>query len=103
MKFFLPLATDANQTERVYNRIIDRLQNIGCAITSDRIYKVIYRREGRIVSDAVGAAADNGEIVLAIFRNDVGYFICTYSCGAVWGEPIIARYPMVEEVEYFDD
>lgn len=85
MKFFLPLAADNEQAKRVYERIIDRLRSIGCELTAQRIYKVIHRREGQIITDTVGLAAENGEIVLAIFQNDVGYFICTYSCGAVLG------------------
>lgn len=102
MKFFIPLATGEQQAERIYNRIIKRLEGLACEVTASRVYKVIYQMDGRTVSDTVGAAAQNGEVVLAIFRNDVGYFICTYSRGAVWGEPIIARHPLVLSVEYFE-
>ena len=103
MKFFLPLATSDEQAERVYSRIANRLKELGYELTSHRIAKVIYRREGKLVSDAVGAGSENGEVVLAIFKNDVGYFICTYSRGAVWGEPITARYTVVESAEAFDE
>lgn len=102
MKFFLPLATSDEQAERVHSRIADYLKEKGYELTPHRVAKINYRREGKIVSDVVGAPSANGEIVLAIFKNDVGYFICTYSQGAVWGEPIVIRYGMVESVEDFD-
>lgn len=102
MKFFLPLATSAEQTERVYARITDRLKKSGYELKADRIYKVIFREDDKLRSETVGAASDNGEIVLAIFNNDIGYFICTYSTGAVWGEPTVVRYLAVESVELFD-
>ncbi len=103
MQFFLPLATSKEQAERVYTRIANRLKELGYELTPHRIAKVIYRREGRLISNAVGASCDNDEVVLAIFKNDVGYFVCTYSQGAVWGEPITVRYSMVESAEAFDN
>ncbi len=103
MKFFLPLATSAEQTERVYLRITDRLKLSGYGLKTDRIFKVIYQEGDQLRSETVGATSANGEIVLAIFQNDIGYFICTYSTGAVWGEPTIARYLAVESVETFDE
>ncbi len=103
MQFFLPLATSPQQAERIYCRIANRLKELGYALTDHRIAQVSYRREGRIVSDAVGVPCDNGEIVLAIFENDVGYFICTYSQGAVGGEPLTVRYAVVESADAFDE
>jgi hypothetical protein len=102
MKFFLPLATNDVQAERIYTRISDRLKGMGYIITIHRVYKVIYRQGEKLISETVGAASDNGEIVLAIFKNDIGYFVCTYSCGAVWGEPIVARYTVTEAADFFD-
>lgn len=103
MKFFLPLATSIEQAERVYLRITDRLKRSGFELRADRIYKVIYRENGQLKSEAVGVASINGEIVLAIFQNDIGYFICTYSTGVVWGKPTVATYLMVESAENFDE
>ncbi len=102
MKFFLPLATSAEQTERVYLRIINQLKQSGYQVKSERIHKIIYRENDELRSETVGVASNNGEIVLAIFQNDIGYFICTYSTGAVWGEPTLAQYLTVESVELFD-
>lgn len=103
MKFFLPLASSDEQAVRIYRRITNRLQNSGYTLQPDRIYKVIYRQGDRLRSETVGTVSDNGEIVLAIFQNDIGYFICTYSTGAVWGEPTLARYLLVESTELFDE
>ncbi|WP_420146655.1 hypothetical protein [Spirosoma sp.] len=102
MKFFLPLATSEAQAERIHARIADRLKAMGYEITTHRIASVVHRREGRIIKDAVGYPADNDEIVLAIFKNEIGYFVCTYSQGAVWGHPVTIRYAMVESAEDFD-
>ena len=103
MKFFFPLATSPEQAERIHARIANRLIEKGFDITSHRIAQVIFRQNGTLVSAAVGAPFEKGEIVLAIFKNDVGYFICSYSFGAVWGEPIIIRYANVESAIAFDE
>ncbi|GAB4023968.1 hypothetical protein [Spirosoma koreense] len=102
MKFFLPSATSDEQAERVHTRIANRLKEIGYELTAHRMASVVYRREGKLVTDTVGDPSDNDEIVLAIFKNEVGYFVCTYSQGAVWGHPATVRYSMVESAEGFD-
>ena len=102
MHFFLPLATSAEQAERVYARIIDQLERSGFEVYQDRIYKVSYRQDDQLKSEAVGDTSAKGELVLAIFKNDIGYFICTYSSGAVWGEPTIAEHLLVESAEIFE-
>lgn len=102
MKFFIPFTIDPVQAERVYHRIAERIKDMGYDIKSERIYKVIFRRGDKLVSETIGAASDNGEIVLTIFKDHVGYFICTYSHGVVWGEPTLARYSEVESVDFFE-
>ncbi|RYF73754.1 MAG: hypothetical protein EOO39_09880 [Cytophagaceae bacterium] len=102
MKFFIPFTVDPTQAERVYHRIAERIKGMGYDIKSERIYKVIFRRGDKLVSETIGAASDNGEIVLTIFKDHVGYFICTYSHGVVWGEPTLARYSEVESVDFFE-
>lgn len=102
MKFFLPLATSEEQAERVYARIANRLKEIGYELTPHRIASVVYRREDKLVSYTVGAPTDQDEIVLAIFKNEVGYFVCTYNQGAVGGHPITVRYATVESAVDFD-
>lgn len=102
MKFFLPLATSEKQAERVYARITNHVKEIGYEVTPHRIASVMYRRGDKLVNAIVGASSDNDEIILAIFKNDVGYFVCTYSQGAVWGHPMTILYPSVESAEDFD-
>jgi hypothetical protein len=104
MKFFIPFVVESVQAERVYARIADRLNSLGYeVITNERIYKVIFMREHKLTSETVGAATNNGEVVIAIFKNHVGYFICTYSHGVVWGDPMVARYAMVQSAEFFNE
>lgn len=102
MKFFLPLATGEMQAERVHKRIADRLIELGYVIAPHRVYQVIFKREGQVISETVGSPSSNNEVVLAIFKNDIGYFICTYSRGAVWGDPLVARYGHVDSAIFFD-
>jgi hypothetical protein len=102
MNFFLPLATSSDQAERVYKRIVDRLKRSGFALSEERIYKIIYREGSQLKSETVGAASTSGDIVLAIFQNDIGYFVCTYSTGAVWGEPTVIQFQVVDSAEKFD-
>ncbi|MBO0947162.1 hypothetical protein [Fibrella forsythiae] len=102
MKFFIPFTVDPIQAERVYHRIAERIKSLGYDIKSERIYQVIFRLGDKLVSETIGAASDNGEIVLTIFKDHVGYFICTYSHGVVWGEPTMARYSEIESVDFFE-
>ena len=103
MRFFLPLAPSDIQAERIHKRIAEHLVELGYVIAPHRIYQVIFHRKGQMTSETVGSPSSNGEIVLAIFKNDIGYFICTYSRGAVWGDPIVARYGQVESAIFFDE
>lgn len=102
MKFFIPLATGDAQSERVYIRIADRLRSMGYELNPHRVFKVIFRRDDHLVSETIGAASLNGEIVLAIFGDHDTYFICTYSQGVVWGTPLMALYKETEAIEFFD-
>ena len=102
MKFFIPFTVDPVQAERVYQRIAERIAKMGYDIKPERVYNVVYRRGDMQVNETIGSASANGEIVLAIFNDQVGYFICTYSHGVVWGEPTLARYSEVESVVFFD-
>ncbi|MBO0935444.1 hypothetical protein J2I47_02675 [Fibrella sp. HMF5335] len=103
MNYFLPFATSALQAERIHRRIADRVTSLGYAISSERIYEINYRDMGMAVHEAVGAISANGETVLAIFKGPANYFICTYSRGVVWGEPMLACPTSTDSVECFDD
>jgi hypothetical protein len=103
MKFFIPFAPKPIQAERVYARIAERLRGMGYDVTDERIYKVAYKREGKLMTETIGEIAENGEVVMAIFKDHIGYFICTYSHGVVWGEPLVARYSVTQSIERFDE
>ena len=53
--------------------------------------------------ETVGKTSDDGEAVMAIFKDHIGFFICTYTHGVVSGEPIVARYSAIESYELFDE
>ncbi len=103
MKFFFPFAPETVQAERMYARIVARLNKMGYELTAERIYRVVYKRDGITVTETVGAVSANGEVVMAIFKNHIGYFICTYSCGAAGGEPMVARYSVTQSIELFNE
>jgi|GEM_PF-5982380 len=87
----------------MYLRITDRLRSIGYETTSERVYQVTFYRRSKIVTETVGKTSDEGELVLAIFKDHIGFFVCTYTHGVVLGEPKVARYSAVESSELFED
>jgi hypothetical protein len=102
MKFFMPLTTNDVQAERIHRRIADRLKGMGRSLSPSRVSRVVYERDGKMSNEAVGSPSDNGEIVLAIFKDEIGYNICTYSRGVVWGNPMMAHYSVTQWAELFD-
>lgn len=104
MKFFIPLSTDDQQMERIYHRIKLRLFKLGYGPFYERTYQIVFRRDSQLVVDTVGDLCPISlEKVLAIFKNDRGFMIVSYSRGAVGGEPIVINYGIVEAVTYFDN
>jgi hypothetical protein len=103
MKFYIPFTTDAEQTNRICNRITQRLIGMGYGPFRDLVYQVTFRRDNQLVVDTVGELCPlTGEMVMVIFSNDTGYLICSYSRGVSGGEPLLARYNVVESVVLFD-
>lgn len=93
-KFFLPHATDETETNNVYRDIKAFLDSQGKYQQDDRIYAVQYWHNGILYTDTVGqkAGLSPHEDVIAIFRvSDNLYFICTYSRGVRYGEPIMCN------------
>ena len=103
MHYFLPFATSAVQAERIHHRIADRVTSLGYTLSRRRIYDIYFWREGVAVHETVGLSSANGETVLAIFKDGASFFICTYSRGVVWGEPMRACPTSTDSVDYFDD
>lgn len=103
MKFFIPFASDETQAQRILVRIEEHLRKDGFEPLKATVYEVNYLLDEVLISEAVGRLSNqNDELVMAIFKNDRGYLVCTYSRGAVWGSPIIAHYKNVESVIAFD-
>ena len=104
MRFFIPFATDEPQMERIYTRIQHRLENMEYGPFHERVYRLIFRRDGSQVIDTVGELCPiKKETVIAIFKNDRGYMICSYSSGAVGGEPIVVNNQAIEAVDFFEN
>jgi hypothetical protein len=56
------------------------------------------------MAQSVGqVSAVNDEIIRAIFKNDRGYLICTYSRAVSWGAPIIAHHKDIQTIIPFDE
>jgi len=103
MNFFIPQSSDQDQMERIYGRIQQRLQRMEYGPFYERVYQLVYRRNGHLLVDTVGDLCPiSKETVIAILRNDRGFLICSYSCGAVGGEPIVINEGVVESVTLFD-
>jgi len=102
MKFFIPLSTDEIQMERIYQRIEQRLLQLEYGPFYERTYQIIFRRDGQLMVDTVGDFCPISlETVLAIFKNDRGFMVVSYSRGAVGGEPIVINSGIVEAVTFF--
>ena len=104
MKFFIPFSVNAQQMERVCKRVEKRLIDLGFAPLKERIYQVVFHRGNQLVTDTVGQPCPvTGEIVMMIFKNDVGYLVCSYSRGVAGGDPVLAQYNTVTSVTAFED
>jgi hypothetical protein len=104
MKFFIPLSTNDQQMERIYQKIVQRLIKMGYGPFHERTYQIKFRRDNQEIVDTVGEMCPISlETVLAILKNDRGFLIVSYSRGAVGGEPIVINYQIVESVTLFDE
>jgi hypothetical protein len=104
MNFFIPFTSDPDQTQRICRRVKQRLIGMGFGPLDERVYQVSFRRDDQILFDTIGELCPiTGETVMIIFKNDLGYLICSYSRGVAGGEPIIVKYSSIESVTFFDD
>jgi hypothetical protein len=103
MKFFIPLSSDPEQSERIFHRIQKRVLKLGYGTFHERTYQVIFRRDGKLAVATVGDLCPISlETVLAIFKHDHGYMIVSYSRGAVGGEPVIINNNQIEAATFFE-
>lgn len=104
MKFFIPSSVDAEQTERICRRVEKRLIGMGFSPLKERIYQISFYRNGQLVTDTVGQPCPlTGEITMLIFKNDVGYLICSYSRGIAGGDPLLVQFSTIQSVVAFDE
>lgn len=91
MEFFVPLAEDAEQAEKVYRSIA---AFVSAPIREHRIWKLEWRHKGEVMRCEVGGNLPDyygtgGEPVLAIFDCGNLFKICTPSRGGRRGDPVL--------------
>lgn len=106
MKFFIPLAQDKAQQNKVYTGIKKFIATQFETIPSNRrIYKLTYMHEGKEYLAEVGKIHPLfGETVFAIFyeENRKLYYISTSNRGVLGGMPILCRADQVISFEDFE-
>jgi hypothetical protein len=106
MKFFIPVAEDKEQEQRVYSAIKEFLgKELGAHFDDRRVRAVRYVHDGKEHYAEVGNRhAINGELVIAILYEPGRklYHICTTNRGVVRGGSILVGEHSVIGVEDFD-
>lgn len=91
--FFIPMAQDPAEAERVYAATVAFLERQGYPVSPERIYALSYTHNGRKLVDRVGDVnAHTGEVVVAIFQPSEParpYYVCTANRGVLRGEPVL--------------
>jgi hypothetical protein len=81
MRFFVPLAKDQKEAERVYQSMKKSVEAKMGTVVSTRYYAVYYPHRGKDVRARVGDSDPlTGELVLAILRTERlsgDFYICT--------------------------
>ncbi len=103
MKFFIPLAEDDAQAERVISATSEFTKHV---IPSPRIYSIEYEHHDKRMKATVGENPDSyyQEIgpVICILGNDNLLAVCTRDRGVARGEPILVGRQSVVSISYFD-
>jgi hypothetical protein len=104
MKFFIPLAEDDAQAERVITATSEFTK---FAIPSPRIYSIDYEHNSKRMRATVGEDPDGyyREVgpVICILANDNLLAVCTRDRGVLKGEPILVGRQSVSFINYFDE
>ena len=103
MKFFIPLAEDDAQAERIISATSEAT---GHLIPSPRIYSIEYEHHGKKMIATVGENPDSyycevGPII-CILGDDRLLAICTPDRGVTKGIPIFVGRHAVRSVKYFE-
>ena len=102
MKFFVPLASDDDEAERVWNatRFFARDQ-LAWEVTDRRIFQINYQHEGKAYVAEVGELDPRtGETVLVILESNA-FLVCTANRGVARGEPILVGREEVRTISDF--
>ena len=103
MKFFIPLAEDDAQAERVISATSEFTKH---PIPSPRIYSIEYEHHGKRMKATVGENPDNyyHEVgpVICILGDDNLLAVCTRDRGVARGEPIFVGHHAVFSATHFD-
>lgn len=90
MKFFIPLAKDKEQRDRVYKSIREFVSQEYGEITDRKIYRIDFRHDGEPYKAIVGEETSfNNELVIAILESKSVFLVCTPNRGVKRGGPIL--------------
>lgn len=104
MNFFVPAANDPAHARALYDRMREHVSSAGHAVEPDRIFRLRLNRNGKGLNLAVGDSyhAVGGDPILAIFKAQTYFVVCTPRHDGVHGEPIQIDWDTVSTVETFD-
>jgi len=92
MRFFIPHAEDAAQTDRVEAAVRKFIRDNLGKVSKRRIFQLSYRDKGKQVKSEVGKPSHiNGETVIMILYDEPRdlYLVCTATRGVTGGMPIL--------------
>lgn len=104
MKFFLPGVETPESAELIYDHLKEKSISIALRVTDKRIYRVLYKRNGRLFNMKVGSPDSiRGEMVIAIFDNGlICYLVFTLNRGVIKGNPYIVGKDETLTIEEFE-
>jgi hypothetical protein len=105
MRFFVPLAEDDAQAERVFAAIAES-NHRPIPPTNKRLFRLTYKHNGKNyvaeVGQPINAYYGVGGPVVAIFGGEP-LLVCLATRGVNSGDPILVGVSSVSDIEYFAD
>lgn len=104
MRFFVPVATDQVEAERVYQgiRIFVSAEGFG-PLSEKRIARIQFSHDGNRFNLSVGETHPQlNEMVIAILESDRVYLICTPNRGVARGTPYLVGKGYHTHIEEFE-
>jgi hypothetical protein len=104
MKFFVPAAKDAKQTEEVWGATKKFAeQNLGWEISDRRVLSIEYVHDGQNLWAEVGHQDPRTKEPVIVILESGTYLVCTPNRGVLRGMPMLVGHNEVRRVVYFDD